>query len=75
MAFGARLLISIVAGFLLMWPLGALFGRMNWPVFHLWGLAHGSFVLAWPLLSALCFVFLALFVRPARPQKRTNAVD
>jgi hypothetical protein len=50
------LALSIVVGFVLMWPLGWLFGVMNWPVFHSWGLAHGSFVLAWPMLSALCFL-------------------
>jgi hypothetical protein len=50
------LVLSIVVGFVLMWPLGWLFGVMNWPVFHSWGLAHGSFVLAWPMLSAFCFL-------------------
>lgn len=34
-----------------MFPLGALFNFMNWPVFHEWGLGHGSFLIAWPLLG------------------------
>jgi hypothetical protein len=44
-------LASIVLGFFLMFPLGKLFDAMDWPLFHTWGLAHGSFVLAWPLLA------------------------
>jgi hypothetical protein len=32
------LLISIGIGFALMFPLGWIFGAMNWPVFHSWGL-------------------------------------
>jgi hypothetical protein len=51
-------LIATVAGFLLMIPLGVLFAHMNWPVFHPWALAHGSFTVAWPLLSYVCFVAL-----------------
>ncbi len=44
-------LASIVLGFFLMFPLGKLFDAMDWPLFHTWGLAHGSFLLAWPLLA------------------------
>ena len=47
------LLISIVLGFALMFPLGWLFGVMNWSVFHSWGLIHGSFIVAWPLLTLI----------------------
>jgi len=38
-----------------MFPLGIVFDSMNWPLFHSWGLAHGSFILAWPLLTLLSF--------------------
>ena len=55
-----RVLIAIVGGFGLMWPLGWLFGEMNWPFFHGWALAHGTFMLAWPLLSLLLYVGLRL---------------
>jgi hypothetical protein len=34
-----------------MFPLGCLFDAMNWPIFHGWGLMHGSFIVAWPLLA------------------------
>lgn len=60
-----RYFLAIVGGFLLMFPLGALFDHMNWPVFHGWGLAHGSFVIAWPLLTALLLV-LGSFMRKLR---------
>jgi hypothetical protein len=56
MPLGLVAIASIVVGFFLMWPLGWLFGVLHWPVFHSWGLVHGSFVVAWPLLSVLCFV-------------------
>jgi len=43
--------VSIVGGFFLMVPLAMLFDAMNWPLFHTWGLAHGSFLIAWPVLT------------------------
>jgi hypothetical protein len=53
-----RIVIAVVAGFLLMWPLGYAYGTLNWPTFHSWGLMHGSFFSAWPTLSILVFLFL-----------------
>src|SRR5438105_15269723 len=53
-----RSVIAIVAGFLLMWPLGYAYAALSLPTFHVWGLMHGTFVSAWPTLSIL--VFLAL---------------
>jgi hypothetical protein len=50
--------LSVAIGFLLMFPLGALFNAMNWPLFHGWALAHGSFVIAWPLLTVVGFLIL-----------------
>jgi hypothetical protein len=43
--------ISWIAGFFLMIPLAIVFDAMSWPFFNGWALAHGSFILAWPLLS------------------------
>jgi len=57
-----RIVIAIVAGFLLMWPLGYAYAALSLPTFHLWGLMHGTFVAAWPTLSIL--VFLALGYLP-----------
>ncbi len=53
-----RTIIAIVAGFLLMWPLGYAYVALSLPTFHLWGLMHGTFIAAWPTLAIL--VFLAL---------------
>jgi len=54
---------SIVAGFFLMFPLGMVFDAMNWPLFHSWGLAHGSFVLAWPILTLATFAIWYASIR------------
>ena len=73
-----KTLLAYVLGFVLMWPLGWLFGVMNWPLFHSWGQVHGSFVLAWPALSVLSYLSLSLSLssrqrgrsglnRPTRP--------
>jgi predicted outer membrane lipoprotein len=61
-----RSVIAIVAGFLLMWPLGHAWAALSWPTFHLWGLMHGTFVAAWPALSILTYLvlgYLPLFRR------------
>ncbi|MEH2624127.1 hypothetical protein V1292_002182 [Bradyrhizobium sp. AZCC 1719] len=61
-----RSVIAVVAGFLLMWPLGYAYAALGWPTFHLWGLMHGTFVAAWPTLSILAFLalgYLPLFPR------------
>jgi hypothetical protein len=53
-----RLVISIIAGFFLMWPLGYVYGVLHWPTLHTWGLLHGAFFSAWPTLSILTFLAL-----------------
>jgi hypothetical protein len=53
-----RSIIAVVAGFLLMWPLGDAYAALGWPTFHPWGLMHGTFVAAWPTLSILAFLAL-----------------
>jgi hypothetical protein len=61
-----RSIIAIVAGYLLMWPLGFAYVAFSLPTFHSWGLAHGTFVAAWPTLSILTFLalgYLPLFRR------------
>lgn len=66
MRTGLLVTLSIPIGFICMWPLGALFSAMHWPVFHGWGLAHGAFIVAWPLLSILSFAVLQLASRHFR---------
>jgi hypothetical protein len=53
-----RIVIAIFAGYLLMWPLGFAYVALSLPTFHAWGLAHGTFVAAWPTLSILTFLAL-----------------
>jgi hypothetical protein len=55
-------LVSIILGFFLMIPLSMIFDKMNWPLFHSWGLAHGSFLLAWPLLTLLSFAGIEILM-------------
>ena len=52
------MIISVIAGFLLMWPLGYMCGLLHLPTFHSWGLVHGSFFSAWPTLSILIYLSL-----------------
>jgi len=61
-----RIVFAVIAGFLLMWPLGYAWTALSFPTFHLWGLMHGTFVAAWPTLSILTFLalgYLPLFRR------------
>jgi hypothetical protein len=53
-----RFIVSVAAGFFLMWPLGYVYGILNWPTFHSWGLLHGGFFSAWPTLSIFTFLML-----------------
>lgn len=55
-----RIVASIVVGLLLLVPLAAIYGVANLPVYHSWGLAHGSFTTAVPALVAASFVSLGL---------------
>ena len=55
--------IAIALGFVLMFPLGMLFDVMDWALFHSWGLVHGSFILAWPLLAVLSYGLIRLLRR------------
>jgi len=63
----AKFFLPIVSGFLLMFPLAGLFDAMNWPLFHSWGLAHGSFMIAWPMLSLIVYLLLRLLWRRTPP--------
>ena len=55
-----RLTTSVVIGVLLLIPLGALYEAANLPVYHSWGLMHGSFTTAIPALVAASFVALGV---------------
>ena len=55
-----RLVASICIGTLLLIPLSAVYGAMGLPVYHSWGLVHGSFTTALPALVAASYVALGL---------------
>lgn len=55
-----RTILSLALGVVLLIPLGALYGVAGLPVYHSWGLAHGSFTTALPALSATSFVALGV---------------
>jgi len=63
---------SLVLGFFLMVPLGLLSDAMNWPLFHTWGLAHGSFIIAWPILAFLSFGLLQTLIGAWRRQRASH---
>jgi hypothetical protein len=54
----ARVLVSIAVSVLLLILLGAIYGLAHLPVFHSWGLAHGSFNMALPALLLASYVGL-----------------
>jgi hypothetical protein len=49
---------SLVFGYLLLGPLGAIYGAAGLPVYHSWGILHGGFETALPALVAAVFVAL-----------------
>ena len=40
--------------------LGSLYDAKGWPMFHSWGLIHGSWLIAWPMLSLICLIGLVI---------------
>jgi len=64
-----RVVLSTWASLLALIPVGGLFEAMQWPLFHLWGLAHGSFILISGPVFVLTFVALgrlSWFQKPRR---------
>lgn len=53
-----QIYVSLIFGIVGLFPLGAYFNQNGWPVFHTWGLAHGSFIIAVPVLGFPVFVLL-----------------
>ena len=70
-AAGPIAALSVVGGVILLWPLGVIFSALGWPYFHTWGLMHGSFVAAWPVMSML--LFAAIWVPLKRRANRGEA--
>ena len=57
-----RIAVSAIVGLLALLPVGDLFDRMDWPIFHSWGLGHGSFVFVTTWIGFL--VYWALGICP-----------
>ena len=55
-----RIAVSAVVGFLALLPVGDLFDRMDWPIFHSWGLGHGSFVFITAWIGFLVYWVLGM---------------
>jgi len=60
-----QVVIAVVAGFFLITPLGYVYDALRLPTFQTYGLLHGSFLSAWPVLSTLSFLALG-YVPPFR---------
>lgn len=56
----AKWCVSIAIGMLLLYPLGIFFNKMKWPIFNYWALAHGTFIVAIPILVFVVFKFIGI---------------
>lgn len=65
--------LSSAIGFALMWPVGWLFDTMQWSVFHGWGLAHGSRIIAWPAATLVAGVGLFAIGRVINKRRSPGA--
>jgi|GEM_PF-4104588 len=50
------LVVSVILGFILMFPLASFFDGKNWPVFNSWAMLHATVLIAWPLLALAVLV-------------------
>jgi hypothetical protein len=55
-----RVIASVVLGVLLLVPLEAIFDAAGWPVYHSYGLVHGTFATAAPALVLASFACLGI---------------
>jgi hypothetical protein len=55
-----RIAVSAMVGFLALLPVGDLFDRMDWPIFHSLGLGHGSFVFITAWIGFLVYWVLGM---------------
>jgi hypothetical protein len=59
--------LSLAIGFVLMYPLGMLFDALNLPFLNTWALAHATFIVAWPILTAVGFLILRAIGMACKP--------
>jgi hypothetical protein len=55
-----RITISAIVGLLALMPVGELFDRLEWPIFHRGGLGHGSFVFVTTWVGFLVYWVLGM---------------
>lgn len=53
-----QVVLAIVAGFFLMWPLSMAFDALRLSDYNTWSLVHGGFGTAWPVLAIASFALL-----------------
>jgi hypothetical protein len=64
--------LSLAIGFLLMYPIGMLFDVLNLPLFNTWALAHATFIVAWPILTAVGFLIVRAIGVARKPTTRRS---
>src|SRR5258708_7921686 len=62
-----QIILAVISGVLLLMPLAWLFGAMNWPTYHSWGLIHGGSFSAIPSLSIAAYSLLGTIPWFKRP--------
>jgi hypothetical protein len=62
-----QIVLALVGAVLLLLPLAQLFGAMNWPKYHDWGILHGGFFSAIPALAIATYSLLGLIPGLRRP--------
>ncbi len=55
-----RIGFSAIPALLALFPVATVFDQRNWPVFHSWGLAHGSWWIGGALIACPIYVLLGL---------------
>ena len=55
-----RIGFSAIPALLALFPVASVFDQRNWPVFHSWGLAHGSWLIGGGLIACPIYVLLGL---------------
>jgi hypothetical protein len=66
------LVLSIPLGYVLMCLVAVLFDFMNWPLFNGWAMMHGTFILAWPILTILAFILEMVADNTVRNKKNIS---
>ena len=54
----AQIVLAVVAGYFLMWPLGMAADVLRLVYFNTWAMVHGGFGAAWPALAIASFALL-----------------